>query len=358
MNRENLLELNEEVTRYFVEDEVNEVHPSDIIAFNELRSCADLLRMHTRGQLDIQPDYQRNFIWNNAAQGRFIDSLVKQLPIPSICITLDYKTDRRQVVDGLQRISTIIRFLSDDKWRIPNLPDIHPDLAGNSVSSVRKNSPAIIDRVENTTIPVTVLRCDLSRREHEEYIFTIFHRLNTGGATLSNQEIRNCIYSGPLNDMLKKFVVSEVYQAIFPSKSSSYRFLEEEKVLRILALSTVKYKSPLSRFLNTYMSDQRNLNDDELIAIYDRLYQVYDRFRIIVNKDSTTLISNTIAEACLIGLYVNLDFVLSLEDQEVFKRWVKLISSPPLRPDQLKEGLSHTDSLNARIEAAKEAFSS
>ena len=46
MNRENLLELNEEETRYFVEDEVNEVPPSDIIAFNELRSCADLLRIN------------------------------------------------------------------------------------------------------------------------------------------------------------------------------------------------------------------------------------------------------------------------------------------------------------------------
>lgn len=193
----------------FIEDQVNEIPPSDVIAFNELRSCADLLRMHARGQLDIQPDYQRNFIWSNASQGRFIDSLVKQLPTPSLCITLDYRTDRRQVVDGLQRISTIVRFLSDERWRLPKLPDIHPDLAGSNLATLRASNPEIIDRVENTTIPVTVLRCDLSRREHQEYIFTIFHRLNTGGASLSNQEIRNCIYSGPFNDLLKMFVASD-----------------------------------------------------------------------------------------------------------------------------------------------------
>ena len=96
----------------FSADEHNEVPPTDIVAYNELRSCADLYRMHTDGILDIHPDFQRNFIWKTADQTRFIDSLVKQLPIPSMCFAYDFKQNKWIVIDGLQRISTIVKFLN------------------------------------------------------------------------------------------------------------------------------------------------------------------------------------------------------------------------------------------------------
>ena len=111
-------QIDEKYSETFKNEDSIEQPPSDIIAFNELRSCADILRMVTKKQLKIDPDFQRQSIWTEAAQTRFIDSLMKQLPIPSMSISLDYKTDERLVVDGLQRISTIIRFLKDDSdWR-------------------------------------------------------------------------------------------------------------------------------------------------------------------------------------------------------------------------------------------------
>ena len=58
--------------------------------------------------------------------------------------------------------------------------------------------------MENLSLPITVLRCDYQKKNHAEYMFTIFHRLNTGGTKLNNQEIRNCIYSGSFNDFLKE----------------------------------------------------------------------------------------------------------------------------------------------------------
>ena len=111
-------QIDEKYSETFKNEDSIEQPPSDIIAFNELRSCADILRMVTKKQLKTDPDFQRQSIWTEAAQTRFIDSLMKQLPIPSMSISLDYKTDERLVVDGLQRISTIIRFLKDDSdWR-------------------------------------------------------------------------------------------------------------------------------------------------------------------------------------------------------------------------------------------------
>lgn len=88
------------------------IPPPDIVAYNELRSCVDLVRMHGSGKLELQPDFQRDVVSKAGDQSRFIDSLVKQVPIPSMCFSLDYKTQHWKVIDGLQRMSSIVKFLS------------------------------------------------------------------------------------------------------------------------------------------------------------------------------------------------------------------------------------------------------
>ena len=135
------VELNKEIERLELEQEQNddysETPPTDIVAFNELRSCADLVRMHKTGQLVIQPDFQRDVVWSNPAQTRFIDSLVKQLPIPSMCLSLDYKTEERLMVDGLQRISSVIKFLTDKEWRLSKLDDIDSRITGRTSGYIK-----------------------------------------------------------------------------------------------------------------------------------------------------------------------------------------------------------------------------
>src|ERR1035437_3674657 len=133
---ENLSEIEE---KSFYEDDSAQVPPSDIIAYNELRSCADLFRMHKQGILQIQPDFQRGI-----------------------------------VIDGLQRIHTIVRFLEGGDWKLSPLEDIEPEVAGKSVAAIKlENNPLhqYYTRVENLTVPVTVLRCDFSKKNHMEYLF-------------------------------------------------------------------------------------------------------------------------------------------------------------------------------------------
>lgn len=156
----------------FFEEDSPEVPPPDIVAYNELRSCADLHRMKTQGILEIQPEFQREIVWKDADQTRFIDSLIKALPIPSMCFSLDYKTQKWQVIDGLQRMATIIRFLSGEKWTLSRLEDIEPHLSGQPISKfVDQNSElhSYYTRVENLTLPITVLRCDYSKKSHAYY---------------------------------------------------------------------------------------------------------------------------------------------------------------------------------------------
>ena len=82
------------------EDDNAAVPPSDIVAYNELRSCADLFRMYDQKILQINPDFQRDVVWKGPDQTRFIDSLIKALPIPSMCFAMDNKAQRWLVIDG------------------------------------------------------------------------------------------------------------------------------------------------------------------------------------------------------------------------------------------------------------------
>ena len=123
MTEATLAELEE---RTLNEDDYAEIPPPDIVAYNELRSCADLYRMHEQGILQVQPDFQRDVVWKSADQTRFVDSLIKQLPIPSMCFALDHKAQRWIVIDGLQRISTIVRFLDGGDWRLIKIGRCRP----------------------------------------------------------------------------------------------------------------------------------------------------------------------------------------------------------------------------------------
>jgi hypothetical protein len=111
-------------------------------------------------------------------------------------------------------------------------------------------------RVQNQTIPINVLRCDLNKRSHNEYLFTIFHRLNSGGMKLNNQEIRNCIYSGSLNEALKEMDQNTHWRAINNMQpDENYRFVKQEAILRFFAFLEKRneYRGSVSKFLNDYM---------------------------------------------------------------------------------------------------------
>ena len=137
MNDINQEVIETEEDESFYDDKSNQQPPPDIVAYNELRSCADLFRMYDKGILDITPDFQRDSVWKPASQTRFVDSLIKQLPIPSMCFSLDYKTQKWQVIDGLQRMSAIIRFMSDKEWRLSDIEDIDKRLAGTKISTLK-----------------------------------------------------------------------------------------------------------------------------------------------------------------------------------------------------------------------------
>ena len=260
----------------FETDDTEQVPPVDIVAYNELRSCADLFRMYTQNILDTQPEFQRDIVWKGTEQTRFVDSLIKQLPIPSMCFAMDHKAQRWLVIDGLQRISTIVKFLEGGPWRLAKLDDIDQGIAGKPVAELKLENSSFhhyYTRVENLSLPITVLRCDFKKQSHMQYLFTIFHRLNTGGVKLNNQEIRNCIYGGSFNDLLRELDGHKQWRRLnrmAPNKA--YRFVKQEVILRVIAFHdrASAYEGHLAKFLNTYMhahqrEDERWINEKKTL---------------------------------------------------------------------------------------------
>ena len=349
----------------FTEDDYNEPPPSDIVAYSELRSCADLFRMHQDGILEIKPKFQRDVVWTPGHQTRFIDSLIKQLPIPSMCLGLDYRRNRWIVIDGLQRVSTIIRFLSGDDWKLSKLHDINREIAGKSAASI-KNSSGVLknyySRIQNQSLPINVLRCSFDNRSHMEYLFTIFHRLNTGGMKLNNQEIRHCIYEGTFNDLLGRLDRNSGWRKInrMTREDSNYRFVKQEIMLRFFAFldNHEAYRGQIAKFLNDYMYKHRRAKDDFLSKKEELFKRVVTLIASNIFPDGPAdRIPTYLMESILVGIAENIVQLEALPADSVRRRYWQLQERDEFSEDAVAEGLSKVIKVRNRLGAAREVFS-
>ncbi|WP_078063391.1 DUF262 domain-containing protein [Bacteroides ihuae] len=334
------------------------VPPPDIVAFNEQRSCADIYRMYEKKQIDINPDFQRGEVWQNRAQTLFIDSLIKQLPIPSMCISLDIKTQKRLVIDGLQRITSIIKFLDTDKdWKLSKTDDVDSRISGKKVSEIKKENNSLFEVLENVTIPITVIRCDYNNKEHMKYLFQIFYRLNSGGNKLYNQEIRNCIFQGNLNSLLKRLARTPSWYAfanVTEDKVNKARFNNEERILRFFAFYNKhsEYAGKLAAFLNDYMEENKDLPEEQIV----NFEELFNDTLNIANKLSNKPDSKNIAEAVLVGIAINKDKLSNITSEGLSQIYSALMTQPEFSEEALREGLGAEDKVKDRINKSIELF--
>lgn len=349
----------------FMDDDAGiEFPPEEIVAFNELRSCADLVRMCKSDNINLHPEFQRDIVWNRASQTRFIDSLVKQLPIPSMCFAYDYRREEWIVIDGLQRMSAILNFLdyeSQGKWTLSKLPDIDPCISGKKIDAFDKGKlRKLRERVENRTLPITVIRCDFSKEDDMEFIFMIFHRLNSGGMQLTNQEIRNCIYWGNFNDLLKDLDLHPVWRKLNHMKlDKNYRFVKQEIILRFFAFSDNwrNYEGKLTSFLNEYMHERRNSSESRILKDRKLFYRVMEAIdRISFGADGTRR-SVAVIEALLVGIGANIKATGKMGSEKITARYREMRESEPFSEENLSRDISDKRKLVSRMETAINIFS-
>lgn len=160
-------------------------------------SIGEISNMYRDGDLDIHPAFQRFFRWEQVQKSNWIESLLLGIPTPSIFVA-QRKDGVWDVVDGLQRLSTIFEFmgiLKDPKG--DTLPPLElsgtqylPSLEGATWSTGPNAMPEELQRfLKREKLDVKIVK----RESDESTKYELFQRLNTGGSSLSNQELRNCI---------------------------------------------------------------------------------------------------------------------------------------------------------------------
>jgi hypothetical protein len=164
-------------------------------------SFGELTSLYETGELFIQPEYQRLRVWDETQKTRFIESVLLNIPIPPIFVFAD-RDGKWELVDGLQRVSTILEFMGtlkepDGKSVEPFICEgtsLLPSLAGKAWQVRDDQNFEQFPKSLQAYIKRARIRVEILNQESDSQIkYELFQRLNTGGANLSRQEIRNCI---------------------------------------------------------------------------------------------------------------------------------------------------------------------
>lgn len=218
-----------------------------------------LLDMVSDGSINIAPDYQRQFVWDEERQSELIESIYLSIPIPPLFFA-ENKDGTLEVIDGVQRISTIVHFCGDKSARTkinrkdPLKLDGLKKLATFNGNTFDDLPSAVRNRFLLRSVRITTLndKADVDVR------YDLFQRLNTGGVTLHAQEIRNCVYRGPFNDELHKLAQDTTFRSVVHTPANvSEKAMREECVLRFFAYLEryLDFDKSVEDFLSGYMKD-------------------------------------------------------------------------------------------------------
>lgn len=226
-----------------------------------------LYRKWKDGDLDIQPDFQRGFVWDITKASRLIESILLDIPLPLIYLSQE-KDGREYVIDGQQRLTSFFSYF-DGKLPDPQLPfgkdfkltslNVFTELIGKYFKDLPKELQKKIRYYKIRTITF--------RKESEQDLkFEVFERLNTGAVSLNDQELRNCIYRGKYNDLLWELSEEKVFPELLGIKKPEKRMRDVELVLRFAAFyhsTYINYKPTIKKFLNNDMEKYRFITEKD-----------------------------------------------------------------------------------------------
>lgn len=200
------------------------------------------------GRIKLSIEYQRKYVWDAGKASRLIESLLLNVPIP-VCYFAELEDGSYEVIDGLQRLTTVQRFLEND-LKLTGL-SVLSELNQQKFEDLAQRDKR---RIENRTIRCIVI----TEESNPDIKFDVFERLNTGAASLTAQELRNSVYRGKFNDSLKRLSKEQFFAGLM-GKASNRRMDFEELILRFFALADGldRYKPPLRQYLNEYVRSHR-----------------------------------------------------------------------------------------------------
>lgn len=365
-----------------VDDDIglHETEPSALPYFGADFDVAGLVRRLIDGDILIprfDPDeasglsiqgFQRQQVWTAAQMDRFIESLLLGWPIPSIFLVQE-PDGRYLVLDGQQRLTTLQSFYSglrpDGKeFALKEVDQKFQTFTYASLSSESRR------RLNNTFIQAVIIEPDGD--EGRDAVYRLFGRLNSGGVSLTAQEIRVALYRGPLVDFIRDLNHDSNWRTLFGAVHKKLK--DHELVLRALAMAQVldsingrweepavqaaAYKPPMAQFLNSYLESNREMAPASLEKIGAAFHSACMLLVEAHGRDGLKLagrINAAHVDAVLGVMIYSLLNGLDLTALRV-RTAVERLRKSPEYGDWVSRSTSHRDSVMGRLRTAQSAF--
>lgn len=327
-------------------------------------TIGELANLYRDGDVKIDPDFQRLFRWDIARKSRLIESILVRIPLPSIFV-FELPNSKWEVIDGLQRLSTILEFMGElkdpdsDDANVPfaligtqYLPSLRGAFWSEELKQKRleidalKKSANDADFVDNTNL-YHALDADLQRAIKRTKIgvqllekksdpkskFDLFQRLNSGGLSANDQELRNCaivMVNKSFFDRMKSFAESEEFSQLIPLGPTSIRKSNHlDNLSKIIAFSFIDYKigTDIEEFVTNAMVDIASKSQGDIDQIFDRIQDGmkilidscgYNALRPYRDGEFSGRIGRTSIEIILVGILRCLDNIKSKPDPSSF----------------------------------------
>lgn len=254
---------------------------------NVLMTISDIVKFYERGRININPSYQRNYIWTNEQKTKFIESLLLKYPVPPI-ITIKTENDNGlynyEIIDGVQRLSTIFEFVGAKssngeiiKNKVEDLKILEGanefvEINGKDWSDFKQEQFDFI--FESSTLLFINLMTDT-----EDVKYEMFERLNTLSTVLSPQEVRNSIIA--LKDKDKYIEISNTIHKLSESILSNSDLGRRIDLEYFVEFSLIKryeeYVDSINKkiaILSQLGSKSKNKHFDILLSSYVRLVSI------------------------------------------------------------------------------------
>ena len=247
-----------EAIRSEVEDAAASVALYKILSYPADYTLEVLHRKWRDGEIII-PKFQRGFVWSHVQASRLIESFLMGLPVPAIFLYNEV-SEKHLVIDGHQRLRSVFSFFEGKlpDGRLFSLKDVNERWAGKLYES--------LEDIDARRFRDSVLRAVILRQVDPKDMTSVYHvfqRLNTGGTTLTPQEVRNCVLHGPFNDFIVDLNTDKTWRQMVGSSAVDKRMRDVELIVRFFALATNSkaYFKPMKDFLSDFMQQHRQAHN-------------------------------------------------------------------------------------------------
>ena len=237
-------------------------------------SIGELANLYKDGDIEINPAFQRFYRWSESQKVKLIESILLGIPLPSIFVA-QREDGIWDLVDGLQRVSTILSFMHVLKDEVGNLveplkltaTEYLPTLGNVTWENGDHDLDDSLKRLfkrEKVEIKIIKKESDTNTK------FELFQRLKTGGSNLSDQEVRNCLM----------IMLNESFYRVFFDISRNDSFNE------CIGISDRLYEMRYEMELALRVFALARANESELRSIVDVSDFLTDSLKILAEDDS------------------------------------------------------------------------